>query len=499
MNIIVGENEAGKSTVLEAIKIVLNQQYRTADKSVLKDLFNINMINFFKTNPSIKTLPYIFIELKMNLEPKMKNSEYFYGENNISKSQMFGISFECRFDKELGTGLESEINQGKIPYEYYYLRWTAFSGLPYSMVKRPFGFISVDTSKSDVSNSFNYFNRTLFNTKYSDKQKISAKNMFRENLNDAFHMLELEEIDTNRHFGINDKKVVLETLLSVYEDGIPLENKGSGMESLIKTTIALDKYKSNLDVILIEEPENHLCYTNMQKMLYEISKRQDEAQIIVTTHSNMIASRLNLNNVIWISSNQAMSLKKIDSDVANFFVKADNNGFLQLLLSEKVIFVEGATEFLLMPYIYRKITDRGIEDDKISVISCNGISYKNYLQIAKQTKKKIAVVTDNDQKQKRIDEAEKFNEKNTNQHVYMDQDVNNWTWEVCLYNLNKQLLEDVIEVRDDADYLVHGNNYGKVLGKMLNNKVLTAYQLLTLEKDFKIPQYVKDAILWLNE
>ncbi|MDD3138952.1 MAG: ATP-binding protein [Lachnospiraceae bacterium] len=44
MNVIVGENEAGKSTILEAIKIVFNQQYRNADKSVLKDLFNMDMV-----------------------------------------------------------------------------------------------------------------------------------------------------------------------------------------------------------------------------------------------------------------------------------------------------------------------------------------------------------------------------------------------------------------------------------------------------------------------
>lgn len=44
MNILVGENEAGKSTILDAIKIVLNQQYRNADKSVLRDLFNTKMI-----------------------------------------------------------------------------------------------------------------------------------------------------------------------------------------------------------------------------------------------------------------------------------------------------------------------------------------------------------------------------------------------------------------------------------------------------------------------
>ena len=32
MNILVGENEAGKSTILDAIKTVLNQQYRNADR-----------------------------------------------------------------------------------------------------------------------------------------------------------------------------------------------------------------------------------------------------------------------------------------------------------------------------------------------------------------------------------------------------------------------------------------------------------------------------------
>lgn len=36
MNILVGENEAGKSTILDAIKTVLNQQYRNADKSIFQ-------------------------------------------------------------------------------------------------------------------------------------------------------------------------------------------------------------------------------------------------------------------------------------------------------------------------------------------------------------------------------------------------------------------------------------------------------------------------------
>lgn len=40
MNIVVGENEAGKSTILEAISIVLNQQYKNVDKSIVKELLN---------------------------------------------------------------------------------------------------------------------------------------------------------------------------------------------------------------------------------------------------------------------------------------------------------------------------------------------------------------------------------------------------------------------------------------------------------------------------
>ena len=50
MNILVGENEAGKSTILDAIKTVLNQQYRTSDKAVLKDLFNAEMVAAFQKN-----------------------------------------------------------------------------------------------------------------------------------------------------------------------------------------------------------------------------------------------------------------------------------------------------------------------------------------------------------------------------------------------------------------------------------------------------------------
>lgn len=504
MNILVGENEAGKSTILDAIKIVLNQQYRNVDKAILKDLMNRQMVEQFSAYPAMENLPYIYIELYLSMEPKSKHAEYFYGEiygeKRCEKEAKYGIRFECKFDKELGSHLDQDILDGKIPYEYYTMKWMTFAGRPYQSVKRPLNFLAIDTSSSNTGTSFNYYNRSLFSSKYDEAVQMEAKNSFRTQLAEAFEAVNLPQIDDHRKFGVDDKKVVLETILSIYEDDIALENRGSGMESLIKTQLALDKKKSGLDVILMEEPENHLCFINLKKMLQEISANQNESQIIVATHSNMIASRLNLKNVIWIVENEIKKLSDIDDETARFFIKAIDNSFLQLLLSKKVILVEGATEFLLLPYFYRQLTTRSIEEDMVNVISCGGISYERYLAIALATGKRVAVITDNDKKLQRIQNANLFNKTNEFQHIYMGNDIIDWTWEACLYRLNKSILEDMIKVDDNADYAIHGVPCpSKVLGKMLNNKVETAYQILLSGKKFEVPQYVKDAIQWLNE
>lgn len=501
MNILVGENEAGKSTILDALKTVLNQQYRNTDKAVLRDLFNAQMVESFYANPSVKTLPRIYIEVELMLDPKKKSSSYFYGEvygKRKQQDEKFGIRFECKFDEELGSGMEQSIIDGKIPYEYYSLTWTTFANRPYQMIKRPLNFISIDTTNSSTTPSFNYYNRTLFSSRYDEATRAKAKNEFRSKLEDALSATNLPPISANRKFGVDGKKVVLETILSVYEDSIALENRGSGMESLIKTQIALDK-ANGLDVILMEEPENHLSFVTLRKMLQEISVQQENSQIIVATHNNMIASRLNLNNVLWITDDGVKSLDGVKNEVAEFFVRADDNAFLQLLLSKKVFLVEGATEFLLIPIFYKQQTGHTIEEDGISVISCNGISYMRYIEIAKATDKRIAVITDNDKKKDRITKADAFNKSNKLQHIFLGKTEDEWTWEACLYKENKEVLDSMITVQAGAEYKFHGEDYGVVLGKMLNNKVDVAYQMLTSGVAFAIPQYIKDAIEWLKK
>lgn len=500
MNIVVGENEAGKSTIFEALKIALNQQYRNADKSILRDLFNAKAVANFELNPCIKNLPKIIIEVELILDPFAKNSSYFHGEvygNLKRQDEKFGIRFECKFDELLGSELESSIKDKKIPYEYYSFTWKTFANNPYLMMRKPIQFLAVDTTNNSTTSSFNYYNRTLFSSRYDEPTRAKAKNDFRTKIIDAFDDVALPSLGSNRKFGIDAKKVALETIISVYEDNIALENRGSGMESLVKTEIALEK-ANGLDAILIEEPENHLSFTTLQKMLNDISKTQENSQIIVTTHNSMIASRLNLNNVLWVTDRGVKSLSSVSKDVADFFVKADDNAFLQLLLSKKVILVEGATEYLLLPEFYNQLAGKTIETDEVTIISCNGISFTKYLEIAKETDKKIAVITDNDKNQRKIDYAKNFNINENMQHIFMAESVEEWTWEICMYNYNKSILDKIIKVKADKKYLYHGEDFGAVLGKMLNNKVDTAYKILKSNENFEIPQYVKDAIEWLK-
>ena len=167
MNILVGENEAGKSTVLEAINIVLNQQYKNADKSVIKELLNKENEETFFKEKTLDSLPKIQIEMVLAMTDNEKGLHEFWGENRLSEPIVdYGILYECKFDDECANILAQEIREGKIPYEYYIMTWNTFRGTPYKNIKKPFKSIFIDTSLKDTNSSFNYFNRALFSSLY---------------------------------------------------------------------------------------------------------------------------------------------------------------------------------------------------------------------------------------------------------------------------------------------------------------------------------------------
>jgi hypothetical protein len=58
-----------------------------------------------------------------------------------------------------------------------------------------------------------------------------------------------------------------------------------------------------------------------------------------------------------------------------------------------------------------------------------------------------------------------------------------------------------IKVQEGAKYKIKGREFDAQLGKMLNNKVDTAYQLLKSNKidELEIPNYILEALQWLKQ
>lgn len=508
ISILVGENEAGKTTVLEAIKLVLNQSYRSVDKSYLEDLFNKDLVNQFKENPQQENLPMIRIDLEFSLDETVKNRERFYGEHNASKNAAYGISFQCRFDEESWGNTIDFSQMQDVPYEFYILEWRNFSGAPYNLFVKPLHLLALDTSKLDRSSSFNYYNRTILLSAYEGRDLLDKKHRFRSAVVQAFEEGDWASTGQNRRFGIDSKKLILENLISILDGDVSLENHGSGMENLIKTQISLER-SNNIDVVLLEEPENHLSFVNLQKMIDTISQRKENAQLVIATHSSMVATRLDLRNVLWITENQAKSLQEIKEDDAKFFIKLARNSFLQMLLAPKVILVEGITEYLLLPEFYQQQYGHSLQQDNIIIISCEGVSYPRYLAIAEAADKCVAVVTDNDANKKNsrnklekiINKNKSYEQSNKRYRIFTAQDKSQTTWEICLYRTgnNKTVLTKLINesrsepIKDEAAYCEYFDGHKSEL----------AYQILSedliIQGKLTAPDYIKGAFEWVRD
>lgn len=500
INIIIGENESGKSSILEAINITISQLYKNFDKYIVKQLLNHDLILEFQKTCKLEDLPFISIDIEFDDVGSSTNSILFYGTNHSwnDTNSRYGIRFLCKLPDDMVSELLPLITAGEIPYDYYQMSWNTFQGDQYSPLKKLASFLLIDNDNIDSNNSFNYYNKTLFASNHNNELQAKIKNNFRLKFDKVFSELPINNVSETQKFGLNEKKLIFENLITIFDDDIQIENKGKGKENIIKTQIALNKKSDKFDIVAIEEPENHLSYTNLRKMIEEI-KKHNNSQLIITTHESMIVNSLNLKKIIWIKQDKAISLSNIDKDDADFFLKSSNNNMLQFILSPKVILVEGPTENLLIPKIFSELYSETLEENNISIIECSGIKYKRYLGIANKMSKKVAVLTDNDSKQNNIDYMTSFNGKNADIKIFMDNNINNWTWEQCFYSLNTVEFDSLIKTDDEADYLFHKLDYGKTLGKMLNNKVETAYIMIKNKWNYNYPQYIKDALKWIKE
>lgn len=163
MNVLVGENEAGKSTILEAIDLVLNQKMYGLIDGNNEQMFNLDKLTKFQNSPEFSKLPEILIEVYLNLDSEDKIAkQHFMGleytDGKLKKEQKTGIKFWYHFDSDFQQDFY-KINFSEnpnIPLEYYKFEWLTFQGGGYKKLKNPIKplFIDNSTVKNDLYGSY---------------------------------------------------------------------------------------------------------------------------------------------------------------------------------------------------------------------------------------------------------------------------------------------------------------------------------------------------------
>ncbi|MBB4081109.1 putative ATP-dependent endonuclease of OLD family [Lewinella aquimaris] len=176
------------------------------------------------------------------------------------------------------------------------------------------------------------------------------------------------------------------------------DESGIGLRDLL--FIVTNCYLTKNDVILIEEPENHI-HPAWQRKLLHFLKFKVKPQVIYTTHSSTLLDTSFVDTIFMTKQiNGCIHITKVNDKAIALhdlgYLTSDN------LLSEVVVLVEGKTD---VPVIEEFINTAGIDNsDQIKVISfghINGLSDVNYNTFCKSYRAVIVVVDGDDNKESR--------------------------------------------------------------------------------------------------
>lgn len=511
LNIIIGDNEAGKSTLLETINLALTGQLnnRLLQNELSPYLFNINSVKTYLEQLIINSkaeLPSIKIELYFD-NPNNIYSE-LKGTNNLLRTDAPGVSISIEFDSTYQSEYEIYIQDVRtiktLPIEYYKVVWRSFAGNSLTSRGIPARSTLIDTSTSKYKNGADIYLHKILNDSLEPSQRTELavhyrklKETFSENqsiatINESLNKKKGDITDKNLNVSVDiSSKTNWDKIITAYLDDVPFDYIGKGEQNAIKMKLALESNTDLEAVVLIEEPENHLSLSNLNKLLNIIKTRNENKQLIITTHSSFILNKLDIGKMILLSSDKVTtSFNDLENETREFFMRLPGYDTLRLVLSRKVILVEGPSEDLIVQRAYKDLYDKLPLENGVDIFCIDGLSFKRFIEISANLQKEITIITDNDGdiEQNINNKYEEYLSNNLVKLCYsLDESLK--TLELNIIDANKSNLSVLKEILGHSDY-----EDDRLITYMLNNKTKCALKIFETDKTIKMPRYILNAI-----
>ena len=449
LNVLVGENNSGKTAIIDAIRILLgtqsNDYYRIQredfyyDGKSYADNFKITCYiegisdkegaNFlecisFKKDENGNNLAYLKIEMEANFKNnKIYNDVYigdFTDDNGYRIPGEIKELLKVAFLKPLRDAENqmvakrgSRLSQILLSIDHEILKDNEDNKLKNII--------------SDANTKIKKATNEIKMKKIGDSKEVAIIdiiNQFIENANP-----EKEGIEADFQIKDDSLREILEKLSVEFN----YPNEGLGIENLLYIAIEFLLLKnssySGLKTVLIEEIEAHLhpqTQINLINFIIKNYSQGESGQIIMSTHSPNITSKVDIEKIILCKNNSVYSLKSSDTQLekgdykflARFLDVTKSN----LFFSKKLIFVEGDAENILIPTIAKIILGDTLESKGISVINVGSRAFLRYSRIFQRKDEKdidikIAIITDLDVTKNENESEEKFKEREETERV----------------------------------------------------------------------------------
>ena len=408
VNIFVGDNNAGKSTILEALEIVLNYNHRGRpfNGEFSPDLFNQDAVTrFLASDLSSKHLPSLIIEAYIDGVPEYR------GSNNSLKADAQGVLVQACFDPSLEAVYESHLltkpNITSIPIEFYKVEWLDFGWNPIKPIAKKFKALYIDPTRIHPTMGKNQYISSILNTALAKEELVKLTLNYRENLQVFNNSGEVRTVNASLDAGhlITDSKLTIaastlpagsiQTGLQLEVDDVPFHLIGKGEQSNVQIKLAIQNKSHDIDLVMMEEPENHLSHTNLNKLVHYIETQRGDKQLFLTTHSSYVLNKLSIDKICLVQSGYKR-LHTLDAKVVKTLKRLPGYDTLRVSLSGKVILVEGPSDELVLKKIYQRKHNRLPEQDGIDIIVVRGVGFKTFIEVGKEIGTKIHVLRDND-------------------------------------------------------------------------------------------------------
>jgi len=528
LNVLIGENDSGKTAIIDAIKLVLKTHAYEWIKVEKED---------FCIGTSKLRIELLFKGIKPN---EAKNFVEWLGWEGSGDSATPILRLILQVDKDEDRIYPSDVKAGMDEIGYplnaeakEYLRTTYLKPLRdaeneliakknsrFSQILLQHDLFKTKGRKEEhqLVSDFNVFNVAVENWFKSGIGKAEITDKIAGFLRNFIS----DQTDSKITPGKAEIKNILEKLSLEIIEG---NNHGLGtLNRLFMAAELLHLKRDNwngLSLCLIEELEAHL-HPQAQMKVIEALNSIKNVQFILTTHSPNLASKVELHNLILCHKNDVYPLGETTTDgnskKDDRYTKLaiDDYKFLRrfldvtksnLFFAKGVIIVEGWSEELLIPIIADKI-GCSLTKNEVSVVNVGSTAYLRYAKIfqrndGKELEIPVAVVTDLDV---RPDESGIFNKEDEDKKIIeinkvKEQSVctymaKHWTLEWCLYKstLSSEFQKIVKDVHSSTEELK--NEFEKTLKEKLDG---TRSKLKKVEIASRLAERISESDIVIDE